>query len=90
VNGFYLLAMRCAPVILFVIALVAFVSTLWLGIEALSAFDGSPYSPGAPSITVAAVFRALGGAFQSAGLPLFGAALLWRLDRRAPKDGGAE
>jgi hypothetical protein len=78
--NFYLWAMRSASVLLFVYALVALVSALVIQLESLGAM-GSSYGPGLGGSGIARLMSMIVGSLGAAAWPLFGAALLWRVDR---------
>ena len=59
-SGFYLWSMRVAPAILFAIAIIVFVATIFIGIAALSALDQSPYAVGEPVVSLGVVVRSFG------------------------------
>jgi hypothetical protein len=87
-SGFYTWAMRCASAILFTIGLITIVITfgfqLWNYLHMSGGIDGS-YGPGSGQYRWLEVCGALVGALSTSILPLFGAALLWRIDRwRSP------
>jgi hypothetical protein len=83
----YLWSMRSASVILFVFALIAFVATL---AAALPLFGAAGEMGTYPELKPLSLLVAFGNACLAMAWPLFGAALLWRIDQwRGVKSQGA-
>jgi ABC-type maltose transport system permease subunit len=74
-NSFYHIFMRSASVILFVVSIIVFVGGLG-GAFAMATI----VIPSAGSMSTMTVLAAFVGVLQAAALPLFGAALLYRID----------
>lgn len=83
-NGFYTWAMRCASGVLFTIGLLTIAVTfgfqLWNYLHMTGGIDGT-LAPNSGEYRWLEAGMAFLSALSAAILPLFGAALLWRIDR---------
>ncbi len=91
-GGVFNGAMRCAAVILFVIAILVPIVSLASQFYMLSANSGSisSYSSSDSRGSLLPLLLSLVGSLQSAVLPFFGAAVLWRWDLRNARAEAAE
>lgn len=91
-GGLFNSAMRCAAMILFVIAITLPIVSLASQFIMLSANSGSisSYSSSDSHGSLLSILLSLAGSLQSAVLPFFGAAVLWRWDSRNARGEAAE
>jgi hypothetical protein len=87
-NGFFLKTMHAAPKLLFWIAVIVFVGSALARLA--MQFDDRGAMMAGGQLTLWELATTLVGAASAAVWPLFGAALLWRLDRRFPADKPSE